>query len=360
MSLSLVRVPWDDPDAAGLRAIQQAEIATRYGGVADIEPELPPEQMVATVVLRSTDGDGLTDTVACVSLRDASRLGAAVGGGDGVRVGEIKRMFVVPEARGHGHAHRLLAEVERLALEHGFDRLVLETGSRQAEAIGLYLAHGYLPIEKYGPYVGEKFSRCFARDLRADARPTDARPDGASRTRPDVRAEAVPFDHPVATQMRIAMISEMDRLYGPEGRAQGAPEVVAAQGRQTALVTLLLLDGTEPVGHVSLRTLDPDPALTAAGVSAEAGRVAEVKRLYVEPAHRGRGHARALMAACEAVAPALGRSALALQTGTRQAGAVALYVSLGYRATQPYAHHEENPESLCFVKPVGGRVASTD
>ena len=45
-------VPWDHPDAAGLRAEQQAGLAELYDGVQDIEPELPAEQMVHTVLVR--------------------------------------------------------------------------------------------------------------------------------------------------------------------------------------------------------------------------------------------------------------------------------------------------------------------
>ena len=41
-------VPWSDPQVAALRDAQQAELASRYDGVADIEPDLPPEQMVGS------------------------------------------------------------------------------------------------------------------------------------------------------------------------------------------------------------------------------------------------------------------------------------------------------------------------
>jgi putative acetyltransferase len=63
--------------------------------------------------------------------RDAS--GAAIGMGalkrhaDGL--GEVKRMFTRPTARGGGLAGKIVAEIERLARQQGVARLALETGS---------------------------------------------------------------------------------------------------------------------------------------------------------------------------------------------------------------------------------------
>lgn len=146
------RVPWDDVDAARLRAEQQAELAARYDGVADIEPVLPPDEMLATVLVR-LDGD----VVGCGSLREASAYGEGWG--------ELKRMYVVPAARGRGLSRLVLTELERIAVAQGLRRLILETGVRQPEAIGLYRAAGYEPIPNYGPYADEADSVCFARSL---------------------------------------------------------------------------------------------------------------------------------------------------------------------------------------------------
>jgi GNAT superfamily N-acetyltransferase len=72
----------------------------------------------------------------------------------------------------------------------------------------------------------------------------------------------------------------------------------------------------EPVGGVGVRGL--------------AGRVGEVKRLWVDPAWRDRGIGRALMAALEDTARALGMTALELGTGDLQPEAVALYSATGW------------------------------
>ena len=48
--------------------------------------------------------------------------------------------------RGRGHARAVLAELERSAAAAGRRRTVLETGTRQPEAIALYTSSGYVPM----------------------------------------------------------------------------------------------------------------------------------------------------------------------------------------------------------------------
>lgn len=54
------------------------------------------------------------------------------------RVGEVKRMFVKPEARGLGVGGAILARIEDLARQEGFAQLVLETGSNFDAARRVY------------------------------------------------------------------------------------------------------------------------------------------------------------------------------------------------------------------------------
>ena len=72
-------------------------------------------------------------------------------------------MFVLPEHRGRGHARAVLAELERTAVAAGHRRTVLETGTRQPEAIALYVASGYAPIAPFGTYRDSPNCRCFAK-----------------------------------------------------------------------------------------------------------------------------------------------------------------------------------------------------
>jgi DNA-binding MarR family transcriptional regulator/GNAT superfamily N-acetyltransferase len=63
--------------------------------------------------------------------------------------GEIKRMWVAPEARGLGIARRLLAALEQAAQQSGMDRVVLDTNRTLAEAQALYHKAGYDQTERY-------------------------------------------------------------------------------------------------------------------------------------------------------------------------------------------------------------------
>ena len=81
---------------------------------------------------------------------------------------EIKRMFVVSEARGRGFARLMLAHLEATAIAAGADSMILETGLMQPEAIALYQSSGYLAIQGFGYYADAPLSRCFAK-VFADA-----------------------------------------------------------------------------------------------------------------------------------------------------------------------------------------------
>lgn len=78
---------------------------------------------------------------------------------------EIKRMFTSPENRGKGFAGLILLELENWASEMNFEKCILETGKRQAEAIRLYKRSGYDIIPNYGQYAGIENSVCFMKKL---------------------------------------------------------------------------------------------------------------------------------------------------------------------------------------------------
>lgn len=78
---------------------------------------------------------------------------------------EVKRMYVPPAYRGKGIAKAILLELENWAFELGNNRLILETGKRQPEAIGLYLKNGYAVIPNYGQYENVENSLCFEKLL---------------------------------------------------------------------------------------------------------------------------------------------------------------------------------------------------
>lgn len=78
--------------------------------------------------------------------------------------GELKRMYVVPEARGRGRGQRLVSALENRARALGARRLVLETGIRQLAAIKCYRACGFDTIPLYGEYLlSPETSLCWER-----------------------------------------------------------------------------------------------------------------------------------------------------------------------------------------------------
>ena len=79
--------------------------------------------------------------------------------------GELKLMYVRPAYRGRGIARHLMAALEELAFQQGYDMICLETGTYLPAAIGLYTSCGYEPIPVYGEYVDNPYSVCFAKRL---------------------------------------------------------------------------------------------------------------------------------------------------------------------------------------------------
>lgn len=151
-------VAFHHPDAAALIAELQQEYVRRYGG-QDVTPVEGTEFTAPRGLFLVGYLHG--EPVACGGWRAHDGDGPGFADGDA----EIKRMYVVPAARGRGLARAVLAELERTAAAAGRRRLVLETGLRQPEAIGLYTSSGYAEIPRFGVYRCEASSRCYAKLL---------------------------------------------------------------------------------------------------------------------------------------------------------------------------------------------------
>jgi putative acetyltransferase len=82
---------------------------------------------------------------------------------------EIKRMFVAEGRRGKGIASAILKELESWAKELSYKIAVLETGTKQHEAIALYQKQGYTITENYGQYIGMETSICMKKQLDRSA-----------------------------------------------------------------------------------------------------------------------------------------------------------------------------------------------
>jgi GNAT superfamily N-acetyltransferase len=65
------------------------------------------------------------------------------------RICEIKKMYVIPAARGTGVARLLLYALEDKARALGYEVARLDTGPKQGHAQGLYESEGYVAIDDF-------------------------------------------------------------------------------------------------------------------------------------------------------------------------------------------------------------------
>ena len=148
--IEIRRVPGDDPAALAIVGAMEAWVTENFGPpTPDRTSTVRPEEMVppdGVFVVVEVDGR----VVAGGGVR---RLG------DGV--GEIKRMFVLPDARRQGHGGQLLEALEAAARDLGYARLRLDTAQSLTTAMRLYRRAGYRDIpdyngNRYASFWGEK------------------------------------------------------------------------------------------------------------------------------------------------------------------------------------------------------------
>jgi DNA-binding MarR family transcriptional regulator/ribosomal protein S18 acetylase RimI-like enzyme len=132
---SMVRIEARSARDADVRAAQAAylgEIARRFGRPLDPWNQGTIHALVSLVVMEGRRPIG------CGALRELSP-----------GVGEIKRMWLHPDARGIGLGARLLGELEEAARRKGHREIRLDTNARLGEAMSLYEAAGYRPTARY-------------------------------------------------------------------------------------------------------------------------------------------------------------------------------------------------------------------
>lgn len=151
-------VAFDHPDAMKLIAEVQQEYVLRYGS--------PDKTPVDPAEFAPPDGHFFVGY-----LNDSPIASGGWRVHDGpvpeFRVGdaEMKRMYVSADARGRGFAREMLARLEHTARGAGRLRMVLETGTKQPEALELYRSAGYSGIPNFGVYRCDPDSVCLAKDL---------------------------------------------------------------------------------------------------------------------------------------------------------------------------------------------------
>jgi len=140
-------VKCDSPDFVLLVSRLDAELEDRYPGLS--EDAQPSAQDLQGVVAYSGNGP-----VGCGALRELES-----------GVGEIRRMFVLPEARRLGVAGLMLEALEARGRALGYSAVRLGSGVRQPEAVALYESCGYRRIPLFGEYECADLCVCYEKAL---------------------------------------------------------------------------------------------------------------------------------------------------------------------------------------------------
>lgn len=175
--LELVEVEWGTSEGAALVERLMSDLDQRYApSTIGDEPSPPGRPRAAPPAAEPDEPRWAIDPTTVVRPQGAfvvARLGGVPVGCGALRplpggsngVAEVKRMFTAPEARGRGVARAVLERLVVIAQDLGRPVVVLETGTRQHEALALYQDAGWYPLEPYGEYRDHSLSRCFGLDL---------------------------------------------------------------------------------------------------------------------------------------------------------------------------------------------------
>ncbi|MDJ0333810.1 GNAT family N-acetyltransferase [Salinibacterium sp. G-O1] len=142
----------------------------------------------------------------------------------------------------------------------------------------------------------------------------------------------VEWGHPDSVAMRKGQRLDLDQRYGSPDSEPG-PHPTAAD---ITMFFVAYADDGEPIGSGALRKLDDEHA--------------EIKRMFVHPAHRGSGAGPAILARLEQFARDRQWKRLVLETGHRQPDAVRFYEREGYSGIPKFGYYVDSPNSLCFEK----------
>jgi GNAT superfamily N-acetyltransferase len=150
----------------------------------------------------------------------------------------------------------------------------------------------------------------------------------------ELEFRAQPADAAPADALIEAMVQEVAGLYGSRLDVPGKPTAHPEQLLPAA-------------GGACLVGWDGERAVAVGAVKRLGDGVCEIKRMYVAPEARGRGAARALLAALEDAARALGYARARLDTGPRQPHAKELYLAAGYAEIPDY---NGNPDASFWAE----------
>ncbi|MCV2350560.1 GNAT family N-acetyltransferase [Paucibacter sp. Y2R2-4] len=153
-------------EAASLLAASDALMRSLYAGI--------DEHLEGPASLAASPGIFLgawrgAECLACGAVKVLQQA-------DGPRYGEIKRVFVLPQARRMGLAQRLMQRLEQHLRDEGIEWARLETGIHQPEALALYAGLGYQRCASFGSYQANATGVLMQKLLRPEPGATAPRP----------------------------------------------------------------------------------------------------------------------------------------------------------------------------------------
>lgn len=151
------RIAADSPGARRLLALSDQFMASLYPAESNhmesMEALLSPSTCFLGIVSAG-------ELVACGAVKPMH---------DGQAYGEIKRIFVLPEQRGRGHARSIMLALEAELQQRNIALVRLEVGTLQPEALGLYRSLGYVERGPFGAYAPDPWSVFMERVLKPAA-----------------------------------------------------------------------------------------------------------------------------------------------------------------------------------------------
>ncbi len=146
-------------------------------------------------------------------------------------------------------------------------------------------------------------------------------------------------DQPDVVAALGALDAYLATLYAPEDNHILDVQALLASD----VVFLVAREGSRLLGTGAFRHMPASP-------ETEGRQYAEIKRMVVDPAARGRGIGAQMIAALEAAMQQAGCTLALLETGRDQVEAVRLYGRAGYRRRAAFGGYPDNGLSLFFEK----------
>lgn len=167
-------------------------------------------------------------------------------------------------------------------------------------------------------------------------------PGAPAWIRPTPCVTAVPYGHPDARRLTQALHAEQHGLYGFADDPDATPETDFDPPGLFLVARL----GQEAIGCGGVRLLDE--------------HTGEVKRMYVSIGARGYGTGRHLLGHLEQHAASRGATRIMLETGRRNAAALALYHRAGYLPCPSYVAERDPRVNRAMTKRLGSSSRGGD